>query len=246
MERVYRDLPGLDPKKALALQRWTRQYWNLPAMTLPIRTPRASRVLRTYSSLMSKTYEAIREVSGCAIVIDSSKSGFHGLILRRASNIELCVLHLVRDSRAVAFSRAREKLTNPNVKSNYMQKYGFAKSAVFWNLQNAGAQALGLGRGNYKAIRYEDLAASPKKVLVEILDFIGYTLADPASLNFIDGSNVNLKVNHIVSGNPMRFERGMTGVRPDMEWQQKMNTRQKFLVTALTWPILLRYGYLHR
>lgn len=245
VERVYRDLPCLDPHKAVALRRWTRHLWNIPAMALPIRTPLASKKLHSYTSLLGKLYEAIREVSGSSVIIDSSKSGFHGLVLRSVSNIELYVLHLVRDSRAVAFSRARERLQHTSGDFGYMRRYNTAKSALMWDLGNAGIPMLRLGHRHYRVIRYEDLVASPKDMVTGILDHLGYTRADQSSLDFIDGYNVKLKVNHTVSGNPMRFDHGVIKIHPDMEWQQKMAKMQKFTVTALTWPLLLKYGYMH-
>ena len=246
VQRVYEDIPGLDAHKAAALRRWARHFWNIPAMTLPIRTPRASKNLHVYSSLLGKLCEAIREVSGSSIIIDSSKSGIHGLVLRRVPNIELYVLHLVRDSRAVAFSRAREKLQHYSGNFGYMRRYSTAKSALLWDIDNTGIPTLGFGRRPYKVIRYEDFVTSPKHMIIGILDFLGYGQADQSSLDFIDGYNVNLKVNHTVSGNPMRFDLGVIGINPDMEWQKEMSKRQKFMVTALTWPLLLKYGYLHR
>jgi hypothetical protein len=35
-------------------------------------------------------------------------------------------------------------------------------------------------------------------------------------------------------------------IRPDTEWQTQMSVGQKRLVTALTWPLLLSYGYVGR
>jgi hypothetical protein len=47
-----------------------------------------------------------------------------------------------------------------------------------------------------------------------------------------------------VSGNPLRFESGALSIRPDIEWQARMNRRHRRLITSTTWPLLIRYGYL--
>jgi len=48
---------------------------------------------------------------------------------------------------------------------------------------------------------------------------------------------------HSVSGNPIRFDREVMAVRPDMEWRERMDTRTRRTVALLTLPLLVRYGY---
>ena len=47
---------------------------------------------------------------------------------------------------------------------------------------------------------------------------------------------------HTVSGNPMRFQKEIK-IKADMEWEAKMNISDRRLVTLMTYPMLLRYGY---
>ena len=58
------------------------------------------------------------------------------------------------------------------------------------------------------------------------------------------GRRVELKENHTVAGNPIRFTRGPLEIRADAEWQALMPARQRAVVTGLTWPLLWRYGFL--
>jgi hypothetical protein len=46
-----------------------------------------------------------------------------------------------------------------------------------------------------------------------------------------------------VSGNPNRFETGTVQLRPDSEWMHGLHRIHRALVTAVTWPLLLRYRY---
>ena len=41
----------------------------------------------------------------------------------------------------------------------------------------------------------------------------------------------------------MRFTVGRVDIRRDQRWEQGLSRRDRTLVTALTWPFLLRYGY---
>src|ERR1019366_1995765 len=56
-----------------------------------------------------RLYRAIRQVAGKSVVVDSSREASQALVLARIPDIDLKVLHLVRDSRAVAFSYLRRK-----------------------------------------------------------------------------------------------------------------------------------------
>jgi hypothetical protein len=76
-----------------------------------------------------------------------------------------------------------------------------------------------------------------------ILDLVGERKAD---LSFIKQGLVELDTNHTVSGNPSRFQTGSIELRLDGEWKEKMKRSDKAIVTILTWPLLLRYGYLGR
>ncbi len=49
---------------------------------------------------------------------------------------------------------------------------------------------------------------------------------------------------HSIRGNPMRFAHGRQQVRVDDAWRTGMAKPARRLVTAVTWPLLLRYGYL--
>jgi hypothetical protein len=47
-----------------------------------------------------------------------------------------------------------------------------------------------------------------------------------------------------VAGNPVRFRHGEIEIREDERWRREMPGTSKALVTALTFPTLLRHGFL--
>jgi hypothetical protein len=57
---------------------------------------------------------------------------------------------------------------------------------------------------------------------------------------------VLLSPSHTVAGNPMRFRTGPTQLRRDDAWRTELPRGRRRLVTALTAPLLARYGYLRR
>ena len=54
----------------------------------------------------------------------------------------------------------------------------------------------------------------------------------------------DLAATHTASGNPMRFTTGRVPIRYDATWQTAMLAGNRRTVTALTLPLLMRYGYL--
>jgi len=216
----------------------------VPRLMFPwLRSPGYRKAFSEYIEVLSRLYKAIRDVSGSEFIIDSTKDPSHGFVLSAMPDVELHVVHLVRDSRAVAYSWQRKK-RRPEIhwKEEYMPRYSPLKSAWEWGLMNGVVQLLGyVVPGHYTLVRYEELVSQPRRTLHRLLVRLG--IREPA-LGFISDRVIRLGVDHTVSGNPIRFQRGEIAVRPDTEWQHKMPTSQRLVVSALTWPLLLKYGYL--
>jgi hypothetical protein len=51
---------------------------------------------------------------------------------------------------------------------------------------------------------------------------------------------------HGIAGNPGRFVSGEITLRADETWRQQMPSRDRRLVTAITLPLMVRYGWLPR
>jgi len=194
-----------------------------------------------YFNASRKLHRAIRKVSGCEVIIDSSKNVAYGSILATIPEIDLFTVHLVRDSRGVAYSWRRKKV-RPEIhwEQHYMGQRGILKSASRWNLRNILASKLQRTSKQYTFLRYEDLVINPKDSLSKLLAELRI---ETTSLEFLDDFRASLKTSHTVSGNPMRFERKEIKIQPDTQWQNDMAKSHKWLVTLLTWPLLLKYGY---
>ena len=207
-----------------------------------LRTPEYAEKLRTYSQALSKLYSATQKIAEARVIIDSSKDPSYGFILNQLPSLDVHVLHLVRDSRAVAYSLQRKK-PRPEIywKAEYLPRLDPLRGAVLWDIYNALGQMLKYANPNYSCLQYEQVVEKPRRSLLQIVEYLG---EERPGLDFFIGEHaVDLKMNHTVSGNPNRFEHGLMEVRRDDEWQGKMLWSQKFVVTALTWPLLLAYGY---
>ncbi len=240
LQEAFGGADRVDAAAMLALQRRVDDPARVPWLLAPWRPPGFQRDLRAYREVLGRLYRAVRAVSGSSVLVDSSKYAAYGGILAGVPGLDLRVLHLVRDSRAVAHSWTRRK-GRPEVSTEerYMPVFGPWRSAVFWGLENI---ALDLLRGSfrrYHVLRYEDLTSRPEAVLSAALERIGIQ----ADVSFLRDGRLTLGVNHTMAGNPVRFEQGEVPIRPDVEWQSRLGQGSRRVVTALTWPLLLRYGF---
>jgi len=176
------------------------------------------------------------------VIVDSSKSPVYGYLLSKIESIELHVIQIIRDSRATSHSWTRKKLFQPDGEAPiYMARRHPAKSALQWNARNALAEAyVRPGSSRYMQLRYETLIDRPKQALQQILELVDET----ASLDFVNGKTVEIrKDNHSVFGNLVRFQSGAVELRADERWRKEMKSGHKLAVTALTLPLLYKYGY---
>jgi Sulfotransferase family len=208
-------------------------------------SPGLRRTLTEYTTYYARLYAGIAEVSGCELIVDSSKHPSLAHCLRWQQDLDLRVLHLIRDSRAVAYSWSKQVRRPESDGENYMTRYSLPMAAGQWNAQNAAFHLLNRVGCPTMRLKYEDLIASPADTLDRITSFAG--LPGPASYPFMstDGGShwAELDPIHSVSGNPMRFTTGKIPIRPDDRWRTSMPAAQRRAVTALTFPMLAGYGY---
>ena len=123
-----------------------------------------------------------------------------------------------------------------------MKRYSPGRSCGRWLGYNACFEALARLGVPSTFVRYEGLVRSPRIELERILERAGVPPAGEA-LSFIRGHEVALRPNHTVAGNPMRFRVGNIRLRMDDEWKSKFPSGHRRLVSFLTQPLLVRYGY---
>ena len=235
----------IDAHEMLALQKRVDRNRYIPSMVAPRLRPAAQADLDRYTDVLSKLYRAIGEVAGARVVIDASKHASTAFLLRRVSGIDLRVVHLVRDSRGVAYSWTKE-VKKPEVTGDdaFMPVYSPSSSGRQWVAYNLLFDALG-AIDRTMILRYEALMAEPRQGLERILAHAGEPVT-PESFAFLGDGWVDLDVDHTVAGNPMRFHQGRLDLRLDQAWTTKLPDRDRKVVTAITWPLQLRYGYSKR
>jgi hypothetical protein len=198
--------------------------------------------LTRYARVIASVYRAIAKVTGSSVVVDSSKRASDAAILGLLPGVEPYFVHLVRDPRAVAYSWRRAKAELDRGKRAEMPRHAVARSASTWLTLNLAAEAVRRGHPVERSVlvRYEDFVEWPTTTLARIVDLVG----EPRARLPVDGgATATLGVNHTVSGNPSRFRTGAVELRVDDEWKTRQAPVDRALVTAMTLPLLARYGY---
>lgn len=195
-----------------------------------------------YTGLLRDMYLAIHEMTGAKVIVDSSKDISTLYLLSKLADVRIRVLHMIRDSRAVAYSWTREKERLYVVdRVTYMPRYSPLRSAGDWLYRNILTE---IARGHvagYRRLLYEQLVVDPLETVQGVAEFMDLPQAD---LGFITNSELQFtKFSHTIAGNPMRFETGAVQLRFDSAWQKELGQSDRTAVTALTWPLLRRYGY---
>ncbi len=248
-ERAFGGWDSFDLRRFLALKQSIDRNRFIPALAARSAGANGEAMIRAreYAGTYAQLYRAVREVSGCPIVVDSSKHASLAFCLRASAGIDLRVVHVVRDSRAVAYSwtkRVRRPEADVAVTDAqaYMDTFSPRKSAMVWNTLNIGFHLLAARGTATTLVRYEDFIAAPVSAMRALAEFAG---TDPA-LSFMTAEHAALVPAHSASGNPMRFTAGRLPFRLDDAWRTRLGRADRALVTALTLPLLARYGYLRR
>ncbi|MEA3220677.1 sulfotransferase [Immundisolibacter sp.] len=194
----------------------------------------------------SRLFGAIADASGARWVVDSSKDPVYAAQLAHLPGFQTRYLHLIRDPRAVAYSKMRRRL-RPEIHwaEAYMATRSAWGSAGSWNRTHRLAEAAHKAVDRpWHRLRYEDLAADPRAVLSPLVSALNLPLTDADPLAFLGQGVARVGVGHSVSGNPMRFDHGELRVVPDQEWRHALPRRSRFEVSLRSYVGLRRYGYI--
>jgi hypothetical protein len=238
---------SLDGEEMRRLDHAVTRHRYLPFMLAPRLSRGYAAKLERYADLLARLYAAVREVSGSEMIVDATKDPSFAFVLRRVPGLRFRVLHIVRDSRGAAFSWSKtvKRPERTSGTDELMPKYGAAHAGLRWVAYNLLFHLVGAVGVPRVSIRYEKLASQPRSELERIMAEL-----DLPSLNGewtgLDEGVFELRPHHTIGGNPMRFRHGTMRVRSDQAWRTAMRRGQRWTVLALTWPLLLGYGYLGR
>ncbi|HWM93182.1 MAG TPA: sulfotransferase [Thermoanaerobaculia bacterium] len=186
--------------------------------------PGAKRELDRRLRINEALAEVILEMRGARAFVDASKRPGRLLHLRRISSLDIRVIHLVRDGRAVARS--------------FMRNLGRSaeEGARSWAASTHDAERVRrlFPAERWLTLRHEDLCREPESNLDRVLQFMGVAP---------EGRVPDFRsADHHIIGNRMRLSH-TSEVRLDERWRTEMPPESIRAVERIAGEALERYGY---
>jgi hypothetical protein len=189
--------------------------------------------------------EAVSRLTGKKVVVDSSKIGIRLKYLLRNPALDVRVVRVIRDGRAVMltymdparFADAREERLRGGGSGGDRtgERLSAARAAREWRRSNEEAACLlrGLPAAAWREVRYEHLCADPQATLRPVLDWLG-----------VDGgaSLVLARGGYHVVGNGMRLD-STREVRLDERWKTALDREALGTFDAVAGALNRGLGY---
>jgi hypothetical protein len=186
--------------------------------------------------------------SGKRILVDSSKIAHRLKFLLRIPELDIKVIHLVRDGRAVALTYMRQdEFADSKEPARRRGGRGMGGEATASSLPMRTAAEewrrclrseeyvlAGLARSRWIEVRYEELCRDPQGTLARVHDFLG-TRSGRASRDF------RAVENHVI-GNGMRLD-STTEISLDERWRSVLTEEDLRAFDDVAGEVNRRYGY---
>jgi hypothetical protein len=181
-----------------------------------------------------------------SVIVDSSKIGLRLKYLLRDPQLDVRVIRLIRDGRAVALSYmdpfAFADATDPGRRAGGSgghrdcERKPMAEAAREWRRSNEEAETLlpTVGQSRWIEVRYEDLCANPAETVRRLCRFLG-----------VDSVRVVLdfrSVEQHVLGNGMRLD-STSEIRLDERWREHLTEDDLRVFHRVAGNLNRRYGY---
>lgn len=203
--------------------------------------------LRRIQARNAALVNTLLEVSGASVVVDSSKVGLRLKYLLRNPNLDVRVLRLIRDGRAVSLTHTNPAefadAADPRLRSGGTGavrldfRLTMCEAARLWRRSNEEADHVtaGLARSQWLEVRYEQLCLSPTKTLQSIHDFLGIA---PLTL----GNDFRQRKRQHIVGNGMRFDT-TSEIQLDERWRTHLSKENLQVFDRVAGELNRQYGY---
>lgn len=243
-EEWQRRVPDATVDGYVALQKKFElfQWFGLVQLARMIRNRVSSNAeFQTYLRQTEALYQAVAKISGKSIIVDSSKSPVRGALLAHLKGIDLRLVHLVRDARAVAWSRMKAFETDckAGVQSAIKPRPVWY-SVGYWAFINVLSMIVCLFRRKQSLrMRYEDFVSQTQPQMERLSQVVGLDYA-AAVHSLLNGHPI--RVEHPIAGNRLRMKGSVT-LKPDWDWMDRLPGRDRAVCWLTGGWLLLAYGY---
>lgn len=215
---------------------WWRALKILRWRTRPAPSSAEARYVAMYSDL----YRAFARATDSTLILDNSKNPADAALLADASDVTVYCVHIVRDPRGVLFSLRKRSIPDDPGRAVPLET---VKNAVYWMLRQLTFYAIRQRYGKKRSfvVVYERLMEDPNPALRTVCRLLGeqvpaseLQLGVPLQMPEVHGPN---------GGGSERFKATQVILRKDDRWKNELHPFDRVLMTLLTFPFLLRYGY---
>lgn len=199
------------------------------------------KTMNKFRELVLPIYRELRDQTNCDFIVDSSKSPSYLYLLANCTDLDISVIHLIRDSRAVVYSMNRTKRKPETENESFMKKSNIFPAALGWLTTNYLSQyfQILMGKGKYTALEYEKMVMECEDALKVISQSAGMSRS---FVHPVQNGAITIRDLHIIAGNPVRFNKGEILLKVDNEWENKMGILKKIVVTLVTFPFKKSFG----
>jgi hypothetical protein len=156
-------------------------------------------------------YDALYALTGCPVLVDSSKD-LSRLARLLETPLDVLPVHLLREPHGVVYSYARKGRP-------------WLSTALRYNRHRRKARRL-LGGREHVALRYEELASDPAGVLARVMPRVGLVY-EPGQLEWAG------RERHNCGGNRMR-RASSSAIRRDDAWRRGLSPPRRWAISLLT------------
>ena len=173
---------------------------------------------------------ALREITGAKVVVDSSKIALHLKYLLKSPDLRIKIIRMVRDGRAVTTSMLGHGLKRAT------RRESMAAAALSWFRNNEAAERVlaDLPASQWMHLQYEELCRQPEATLRHIGDFLGMDTR-AIVLDF------RAKQQHVL-GNEMRLK-SSSEIRLDERWRTALSQDDLAVFEEIAGAMNRKYGY---
>jgi hypothetical protein len=185
-------------------------------------------------------YRAVQQTRGAEYLVDSSLTPKRAYAQAMNPNVDLYLIHLVRDGRGVIWSLMKPNKKIPGKAYVPAPPQRTTKYWVSANLQSAWVFRSVEKRKRLR-IRYEDFALDPPSVLSRIGALIGEDMSGLVKEGMLTNPSND---RHTVGGNRVRFIRDEDiRVRADFAWMDKLEEKYRTMFWRRAGWLARRFGY---
>jgi hypothetical protein len=190
--------------------------------------------------------EALLEVTGARVVIDSSKMALRLKYLMQIPNLDLKVIRVIRDGRAVSLTYMDDwnfaDSADPALRGGGSGKLRpsvretMAEAANEWKRSNESSDALTarIPASQWTKVRYEELCADPAATLKRLATFLDL---DPNQVTL----DFHAVTQHVI-GNGMRMD-ATSAIKLDERWKMHLSEDDLRVFDEVAGNLNRSYGY---